>query len=643
MMMDDLAATRRSLLAAVAGSSLLGQSVAQQAGAGGARDIAKPMPAAHLSALLGAIATPAQFGARGDDRTDDTASLQACIDTGLPVLMTAGRYRISRALQLHPGQLIAGIARTGSTTGAALINEEPDGGGLWYTQDASNGRQPMPTIINLSVTADHPIRFNDPERARISDGAGSNIPYGVRPQVRDCVLVARRRGTGIGIAWSKMFDGSIEGCEIEGFSINLLLQGCDINTVRNNRSVLASRYHILDLSVGTFGSQNVIEHNDILQAGGSGCIFIKSTGRHARIRDNYLEHAAADAAYTPVDRFTGFIDASAVDTPRFGANGDGQRFTTVIVNNRIDGMKHAVDFVYRYQPFGQTWGEIVDGGTTGEALQGATALKLVDGKGQHVDAVPFLYNEINASAFVFQSPAFGRWNGYRSRTSPGMHIDGETCGMFGSGLSGDHADQFVLARGTRIAIRPGLIRAQFTFDPHDERFVPGHRYRYVIIARVTNGQETLTIGQLSGLAGSGGQSFALTPRFACLTYDMVVPAAGDRQGIYLTRGGGSHDIEIERIEIRKQFVDELPRTERASAMLTLTGREGEIVVEADDGEGRRATVVYRIIGDDLQPLLSCPDKEGRVAIRANWNAPNLGVALSGPASRKAIHIGRRLG
>ncbi|WP_333963902.1 hypothetical protein [Sphingomonas aurantiaca] len=237
------------------------------------------------------------------------------------MIIPEGRFRITRALQMKPGQIVAGLARVGSGTGAAIVNTALGGGCLWYTQDTATGRQPMPMIANLFLSADFPIRLNDPERGQIGDGARSNIPYGVAPLVRGCTIVARDRGTGTGIAWTKMFDGAIEECNIEGFSINILLQGCDLNAVRRNRSVLGARYHILDLSVASFGSQNIIEHNDILQAGSDACIFIKSSGRHARVRDNYLEHGYSGASDGAVRSFTGFIDASSVNAPHLGVNG----------------------------------------------------------------------------------------------------------------------------------------------------------------------------------------------------------------------------------------------------------------------------------------------------------------------------------
>ena len=636
--MDDIAATRRNLiLTMVAGSVLSSSAVRGQDGAKVAQG-----PAGQFTALSGRIATPAAFGAKGDMTTDDTAALQACLDTGLPVIIPEGRFRITRALQVKPGQIVAGLARVGSGTGAAIVNTVPGGGCLWYTQDTATGQQPMPMIANLFLSADFPIRFNDPERGQIGDGPRSNIPYGMVPLVRGCRIVARDRGTGTGIAWTKMFDGVIEECQIEGFSTNILLQGCDLNAVRHNRSVLASRYHVLDLSVSSFGSQNIIEHNDLLQAGSDACIFVKSSGRHARIRDNYLEHGFTGASDASVRSFTGFIDASSVDAPHLGVNGGGERFTTIVANNRIDGVKYARDFVYRYEPAGQTWGEIVDPGTTGEPVSaGAAYLKLVDQTGRDIDAVPFLFNEINTCAFAFRSPGFGCWNGYATNTDPVSTIDGTNCSMFGPVLFGDQAHRFVMARGNRIVVLNGLpSRASFSFASNDERFVSGHRYRYVLTARTVAGQETLTIGAL-GAGGGAPQSFPLSPRFARLSWETTVPAASpDRQGFYLERSNNGQAIEIERIEIVKCFADELPRIEGASAMLALTGTEGEIVVEAEDGQGRRAMAVYRLVQGHLQPLFARSDDEAALSIRANWRSPNIGVAIVGSATRKAIHIGR---
>lgn len=434
---------------------------------------------------------------------------------------------------------------------ALIVNDVPGSGCLWYSRDREGARRGMPVIANLRLSADHPIRFNDAERGRVGDGGNSDMPYGTRPAVLNCEIMARERGTGIGIAWAKMFDGVIESCEIVGFGINLLLLGCDLNAVRRNRIMLGKQYQILELSVGTFGSQNLIEHNDILSAGGPDCIFIKTTARHARIRDNYLEHGEDDVTRTLV----GFIDASAVAAPRIGRNAGGERFTTIIRDNRIDGVSRVTGFVYRYQPEGQTFGEIVDPGTTGGwPMEGARYLALVDGRGTIVDRIPFLFSQFNACGFNFRSPAFGHWNGYSSSSVPGRRIDGRTLGMFDPPvLFANHADRHLAARGDLLMLLPGFAgQAQLTFGPEGGLLEAGQAYVLRIVARSSGGAEVLTIGRLEGNAGAAPMPLRLSPRFQRFDYPLVFTpqSAGVRRGFYLERSNGGATIEIESIELQ---------------------------------------------------------------------------------------------
>ncbi len=52
---------------------------------------------------------PEMFGAAGDGESDDTTALQACADTGAPIVMTAGKtYRVTGAIEFNDGCVIKG-------------------------------------------------------------------------------------------------------------------------------------------------------------------------------------------------------------------------------------------------------------------------------------------------------------------------------------------------------------------------------------------------------------------------------------------------------------------------------------------------------------------------------------------------------
>lgn len=66
----------------------------------------------NLSAGIGSVATPEMFGAVGDGATDDTAALQAALDTRLPVRLEQGKTYIVTALTGYHGMVIDGNGAT---------------------------------------------------------------------------------------------------------------------------------------------------------------------------------------------------------------------------------------------------------------------------------------------------------------------------------------------------------------------------------------------------------------------------------------------------------------------------------------------------------------------------------------------------
>lgn len=223
-----------------------------------------------------------------------------------------GDFYISQAFQAAKGQIIRGQGSPNFSPNCytRLICMTEGGGCIWYTQDSSTGQIRMPQIYDMGLTGDYPVRFNNEQTAIIKDDVSlSNVPFGMVPVVSRCAINPRVNGTGIGISWSKMFDGCISLCEIANFDIDVLLNGCDLNKVAYNRIRNGWRYMVLELSASTFGSQNEIHLNDILHVGSPNCIMVKTTARHARIYDNYFEQATG----TDGQALIGFIDATDVD------------------------------------------------------------------------------------------------------------------------------------------------------------------------------------------------------------------------------------------------------------------------------------------------------------------------------------------
>lgn len=124
------------------------------------------------------------------------------------------------------------------------------------------------------------------------------------------------------LQWNKTFNGSIRDCNFNGGNVQLDLQGCDINTVRDNRFDLASDCAIQDYSHGTFGSTNDIRHNDMNNP--KNC-FYRGCNRDGKILDNHME-----LDFSPGSTGSGGNMPAAIDIVA------GNAFQTVITGNRMD-------------------------------------------------------------------------------------------------------------------------------------------------------------------------------------------------------------------------------------------------------------------------------------------------------------------
>lgn len=88
------------------------------------------------------------FGAKGDGQTDDTAAIQAALDTGLGVYVPEGRFRISSTLVMRtPGQQLVGASKHGAT----IVNDTTDARLLSVGDPAVNqtGMAPYSAVRDL--------------------------------------------------------------------------------------------------------------------------------------------------------------------------------------------------------------------------------------------------------------------------------------------------------------------------------------------------------------------------------------------------------------------------------------------------------------------------------------------------------------
>ncbi|BAS41041.1 putative prophage endo-N-neuraminidase [Klebsiella oxytoca] len=565
--------------------------------------------------------------------------LQAAADKNKQLSLPAGDFYISRAFEAGKGQVIRGQGSPNFSPNCytRLICMTEGGGCIWYTRDSSTGQVRMPQIYDMGLTGDYPVRFNNEQTAIIKDDISlSNVPFGMVPVVRRCAINPRVNGTGIGISWSKMFDGSISLCEIANFDIDVLLNGCDLNRVSMNRIRNAWRYMILELSASTFGSQNEIHHNDILHAGSPNCIMVKTTARHARIYDNYLEQATG----TDREALIGFIDATAVDAPAYAGNVSAGRYSTIIRDNRIDGFSKAKNFVYKYQPKGQTYGEIVDVSTVGSNVGlGSNALTLVDETGATVDSVPLLYNQQQPCSFVFKGPRFGKWNGYTSEGQFADVINGLNVGAFGTSLYGNLLSNYLRARGNEMVLMAGFASTGiFSYAASSGLFEPEKSYIIEVEAYCASGTEDFTFGGIVSGTGKVSTTFTLSTTPRKMRLEFVTGIAGSSNGIYFSRSNNGADIVIKRVRFLKKYLHENAMSASSSKTLQITTQSGEIHISANGGNQFPAYKILKFINGALVEIFSQASSSAVIDISWSYASGALTVNVTGTGGSKQLAI-----
>lgn len=561
------------------------------------------------------------------------ASLQAAADSTKLLAVPAGEYYISSHVTLRTGNVIVGRGASAFSSGyTRLVCETPGEGIFWYTGDTSTGQKRMPQVYNMGLKGDYPIRFNDERTAIIADQGASNVPYGMVPVVQFCTIDPLTNGVGIGISASKMFDGAFSFNEIANFDTGVLLNGCDLMFVAHNRIRNAHKYMVLELGVGTFGSQNEIYHNDILHAGSPNCIFIKSTARHVRIYDNYLEQASGTAGQALI----GFIDVSEVDAPSFNGNAPAVRASTIIKDNRIDGQYFAKYFVYKYQPANQTYGVIEDVSTVGPNTGlGADHLVLVDASGNTIDRVPFLYNSVQTCSFRFSGPRFGKWNGYSSMSDFSLKMTGLNMSMWGTSLGGNSFKDYLYARGNSLILTSGFTAAAVLQFPVGTLVRPSSQYAIKVTAKCSSGSETLTFAGVANGVGQTSVSMQLSTEPTSATTQFT--SGTTQSGFSLGRSNNGSDIEILAIEFIKLYSLEYSVVADTGATTVYRG-SGDVVISASGNLQFPAYVVLRYIGGSLKEVYKSVTDAAVIDIAWSVSGQTLTVNITGSGGGKRFSV-----
>lgn len=482
------------------------------------------------------------LGVKGDG-SDEAVALQAALDTGFHLFFPMGLYVSSEILYPKDSQWLFGESYGAYGGRSSTIRSMFPNTPLFGSKRTNWNQSVAPRFKDLKLNSDYPILMNDPH-AVIADGATSTVPYLMKPMILDCFMAPLTPKAGIGVALSKCFDGLVMGCDIYNFGVNLLLNGSDLNVVTLNRLRSGELYNILETSARTFGSQNFVNHNDILQVGVNG-VHYGSSSRHGNFQDNYCEQN---------NPCRGFMDLGSVELPQYGSNPQAAPFSTIVKGNRLDGHAYARDFVYRTNPRG-IYLEIQDVGTSGNAHSDPSKELVVVGGG-----FPILYNAVNAVSYKISGPRFGEYDGFVTHGNfhEGKALTINSKNLTGlRGLYGNLAFNSVRVRGRVITLAADMmVNTQWTFPPVADVTNPymsiNESYKVTVRARSVAGTDTLKFYATSNNASTGTiHTIALSSQFEDFTFTMKGIPAANTLGFSVGRATANGLIEIQEIRVEQ--------------------------------------------------------------------------------------------
>jgi len=457
--------------------------------------------------------------------TDMSQAARNCLLCNAFMYVPSGTYSFITVVNCFDGQQIYGDSRTSTIITSPTTRQTF----LWEPPGA-NARQ-GPIFHDLTINSDFPITINSPSNFLV-DGSGDSPCQGA--SFYDLVLNPTIAGTGNGITAAKMFDSRIYQCLIQSFANGVLMVGCDLNEIDNNRITFFSTYGILDMSAQLFGSQNDIHHNDILAGSGSTSTYIKTSSRHVSIHDNYMEQIAGGV--------TCFVDATTTGLPTFGSNVSALPLSVVIRDNRVDGESFASSGVYRIDPTNAVSIVCDNRNTTGSF--GSSAFST---------PVTAIFNSSVQRSIRIRGTSWGVWDGYESKDlytacNKGFSCDGRNLGA----IIVKDSNALMQVLGKLLVIPAAAGSGNFWIIPNganngNDLFNNSVNYTMTVIARSTaTSGDSLGIQIGSNSFGSGVTTVALTNQFR--RYSVAITGQLNtviNMGCLLTRQSGANgDIQI---------------------------------------------------------------------------------------------------
>jgi hypothetical protein len=481
------------------------------------------------------------MGDRHDPSSWDwTPAMAQLALTGRDCHFTEGCFKSNPIAWLPGVRLIGEGGNRGDSNRTVIESISPRKKLFSTTPSTSTTERAAIVIAGMELCSDYPLTIGDPS-VTILDGGAS--PYEMKPYLSDFTLRAKTDGVGEGLVLAKCFDHVVEHGEITGFARGIVEVGCDLGSIRNCRIRSFSEYGILQLSTATFGSQSDITKNDILD-GGADSVYIKSTARHVRIHDNYLERGGVRQTCK------GFIDLSDIASPVYWGNvvSSTQLQTISLADNRIDGMIRATEFVRRVdvvkavsvyinEPYSTTTGKV-------------KSIIVGDEFGPNRLDISVQPRDVR----IFDQ-SFDRWHNFASDSIEGLERVTPAClGAISSGK--DQTASLRIRSGTRIVMpvtflttsRAWVLQRKITET--NQWFAEGVTYTCRIRVRTTSSEgDTLLMAAGSNSHADIPNAFMLTTQFKSFTF--VFAGAPENYmlfGFFLSRSTNNGDIEIASID-----------------------------------------------------------------------------------------------
>ena len=271
---------------------------------------------------------------------DDTNAFNLAVADGRPIYLLDKTYSVSDTIPINKNTKIYGKSMNNT-----IINSTHSGYVFECITDQASAPYDSKANIeldNFKVTCKNFIKINDntlPESDWINQGSLLHIifknlflqgTYGTASDTNkdSNVLPSIETLLDYGCAFNcnSIFDSAIIDCRIEYFGVGVYFKGCDINRIEHNRMDL-NGCHIYNEGISTYGSQNLIFHNDLLHNYRYGGIRLQGS-KFDTINDNYFETYTASACYI---------------------YGEGERSVSII-NNRFDNPTQANIDIIRLNP-----------------------------------------------------------------------------------------------------------------------------------------------------------------------------------------------------------------------------------------------------------------------------------------------------